>query len=148
MQKDVRGPIAHPRAQDRSVPRRQLIRIATGAAGLALGGQRLWRSDTVQAQSNGAMPKPLPGGTRTPWGVFIHHYPPKPRGDLAVMDDPSQITDLDGWICDSRILGTGTGTDLKTGTATRYPFAADMGVMKGTYVGEDGKRRSGVFGFI
>lgn len=132
----------------RSISRRRLVRIAVGAAGLALGGQGLRPAATLQAEPGGAMPKPLPGGTTTPWGVFIHHYPPKLSGDLAAMDDPSQITDLDGWICDSRILGMGTGTDLRTGSTTRYPFAADMGIMKGTYVGEDGRRHTGVFGFI
>jgi hypothetical protein len=144
----MRSPIADSYAPERCISRRRFVRIAAGAAGLALGGQGLWPPATLQAQSGGARPHPLPGGTNTPWGVFIHHYPPKPGGDLAAMDDPSQITDLDGWICDSRILGTGTGTDLRTGSATRYPFAADMGIMKGTYVGEDGRGHTGVFGFI
>lgn len=139
---------APARAPGRSISRRRLVRIAVGTAGFALGAQGLWPPSTLQAQSGGAMPKPVSGGTGTPWGVFIHHYPPKPGGDLAAMDDPSQITDLDGWICNSRILGMGTGTDPRTGSTTRYPFGADMGIMKGTYVGEDGKRRTGAFGFI
>jgi hypothetical protein len=143
---DCSQPLSY--APEPSISRRQVVRIAAGAAGLALTGQGLRPPATLHAQSGGAMPKPLPGGSSTPWGVFVHHYPPKPGGDLAAMNDPSQITDLDGWICDSRIFGMGTGTDLKTGSATRYPFMADMGIMKGTYVGEDGKRHSGVFGFI
>ncbi len=144
----MRIPIGRPHASERSVSRRRFVCIAGGAAGLVLSGHGLWRPAALQAQSGGAMPKPLSGGTNTAWGVFIHHYSPKPGGDLAAMDDPSQITDLDGWICDSRIFGMGTGTDLKTGSATRYPFTADMGIMKGTYVGEDGRRHTGVFGFI
>ena len=144
----MRSPIAFAHAPECSLSRRRFVRIAVGAAGCALGAQGLWRPAALPAQSGGSMPKPVPGGTNTPWGVFVHHYPPKPGADLAAMDDPSQITDLDGWICNSRILGMGTGTDPRTGSATRYPFGADMGVMKGTYVGEDGKRHIGVFGFI
>lgn len=145
---DMRSSIGLLHASERALSRRQFVRIAAGATSFAFSGPGLWRPAALRAQSGGAMPKPIPGGTNTPWGVFIHHYPPKRGGDLAAMDDPSQITDLDGWICDSRILGMGTGTDLKTGSAARYPFAADMGIMKGTYVGEDGKRHIGVFGFI
>ena len=131
-----------------SLARRQFFRVVAGAASFTLSGWGLGGLVVLPAQSGDAAPKPLPGGTHTPWGVFIHHYAPKPGGDLAAMDDPSQITDLDGWICDSRIFGMGTATDTKAGTTTRYPFMADMGIMKGTYVGEDRRRHTGVFGFI
>jgi SAM-dependent methyltransferase len=60
----------------------------------------------------------------------IRHYPPKTGGDLATLDDPSQITDFDGVICDSRIFGTGTATDLKSGRTDRCPFTAEMGIMR------------------
>ena len=119
-----------------------------GAASFTLGGGGLGGVVVPRAQPGGAAPKPLPGGTHTPWGVFIHHYPPKPGGDLSAMDDPSQITDLDGWVCNSRIFGMGTATDTKAGGITRYPFMADVGIMKGTYLGEDRQRRTGLFGYI
>lgn len=127
--------------------RRQFGRVAA-ATGLALTAGLWAPTRLLVAQADGAAPRPLPGGIDTPWGVFIHHYPPKPGGDLAAMDEPSQITDLDGVIADSRIFGMGTGTDTRTGEATRYPFMADMGIMQGTYVGEDGQRRTGTFAFI
>ncbi len=144
----MRRPIGDPSAPERFISRRQFVRTAAGAASLALSGSALWRPVVLRAQSGGAMPKPLPGGTNTPWGVFIHHYAPKPGGDLAALDDPSQITDLDGWVCDSRTFGMGTGTDVKTGGTTRHPFMGDMGIMQGTYVGEDGQKHTGLFGFV
>jgi hypothetical protein len=131
-----------------SLARRRFIRVVAGAASFTLSGSGLGGLLLPPAQSGYAAPRPLPGGTHTPWGVFIHHYAPKPGGDLAGMDDPSQITDLDGWVCDSRIFGMGTATDTKAGRTTRYPFMADMGIMKGTYVGEDRRRHTGAFGFI
>jgi hypothetical protein len=144
----MENPIPPLDPSERCISRRQFVWALAGAASLTLSGSSLWTPAPLRAQSGGAMPKPLPGGINTPWGVFIHHYPPKPGGDLATLDDPSQITDLDGWICDSRIFGMGTGTDMKMGGTTRYPFMADMGVMKGSYVGEDGQRHTGLFGFV
>ena len=134
-------------ASEFCITRRRFVQIVAGTASFGLADFGLGGL-VVSAQSRGAAPRPLPGGTNTLWGIFIHHYPPKPGGDLAAMDDPSQITDLDGWVCDSRIFGMGTATDTKAGGTTRYPFMADIGIMKGTYVGQDGRRRTGLFGFI
>ena len=142
-----RCPIHRASGPGRTLSRRVFGKMATAAA-FALAAGLSTPARAWAAQADGSAPRPLPGGVNTPWGVFIHHYPPKPGGDLAAMDEPSQITDLDGVIADSRIFGMGTGTDTRTGEATRYPFMADMGLMQGTYVGEDGQRRSGTFAFV
>jgi hypothetical protein len=86
-------------------------------------------------------PKPIPGLTEVFPGTFIHHIPP---GPVDQGHEPSQITDFNGLVGDCRITGAGTGT----GFAKPLLFQADMGFMKGVYVGEDGKHHQGTFGFI
>lgn len=126
------------------VSRRQFV-TTTSAFVLAHG---LRTPVSVAAPASAVMPKPIPGGITVPvLNVFIHHYPPKPGGKLEEMDEPAQITDFNGFVTDCRIFGMGTGTD-KAGVSTRYPFMTDVGFMKGTYVGEDGKKHDGTFGFI
>jgi len=94
------------------------------------------------------MPKPIPRGNELPWGAFIHHRPPKSGGKLAEMEDPSQITDFEGEVGICRVLGEGTETVLKSGKTRHLPFAADMGFMKGEFIGEDGHEHGGTFAFV
>jgi hypothetical protein len=86
----------------------------------------------------------------TVFDTFIHHYGPPPAGPdrLQKMGDQSQITDFDGIVTANRVTGTGRGTDMRAGTTKAMPYRADMGFMQGVYVGEDGQRREGTFGFI
>ena len=125
------------------VSRRQVV---TFAMAVALG-PHLHLPRLASAQGV-VMPKPIPGGVTVPvLNIPIHHYPPKPGGQLEAMDEPSQITDFDGIVTDCRIFGEGTGTD-KNGPTMRHPFMADIGFMTGNYIGEDGKQHNGAFGFI
>lgn len=125
------------------VSRRHFV---THASAFALGSC-LHLPRLASAQGT-VMPKPIPGGITVPiLNVFIHHYPPRSHGKLEALAEPSQITDFDGIVTNCRIFGEGTGTD-KAGTTTRYPFMADMGFMAGNYIGEDGQRHNGTFGFI
>jgi hypothetical protein len=55
----------------------------------------------------------------------------------------STITDFNGAIGAAEIRGTAHGSD-----GTSYDFDADMRFMRGTYVGLDGGRRVGAFGFV
>jgi hypothetical protein len=86
------------------------------------------------------LPRPIPSGTLTPVGVFIHHHLPA-RGIEA-----SQITDFKGTIGLAELSGTGTGT--LNGTSKKLNFQIDNRFMQGTYVGVDGQRHRGTFGFI
>jgi hypothetical protein len=125
-----------------AVSRRQFLGTAgvTGA-GLALGSGLLTPAAAV-AGDNGStvLPRPIPSGFVTPVGVFIHHHPPG-RGIEA-----SQITDFKGTIGLAELAGTGTGT--LHGTSSKLTFKMDNRFMQGTYVGVDGKRHQGAFGFI
>jgi hypothetical protein len=127
--------------------RRQFV-SAAGVAGALLASGACAPVQRSAPEASLVPPKPIPGGTKLPWGVFIHHYPPKPGETLASMDDPSQITDFSGLVTNCRIFGMGLATDTKTGATTRYPFMTDMGIMQGDYVGEDGHPHRGTFGFI
>ena len=74
-------------------------------------------------------------------GVFIHHFPGPTRGLEA-----SQITDFKGFVGSAHITGTGTGT--LEGVQKRLTYDLDNRFMQGTYVGVDGQRHFGTFGFI
>lgn len=95
-------------------------------------------------------PNPIPGGVApfAPFGVFIHHYPLNPAKPLASLNDPSQITDFNGFVGLTHIRGGGTGIDTATGATTPLAFQADMGFSKGEYIGSDGYSHRGTFAFV
>ena len=127
---------------DRGVGRRNFL-SAAGVAGLGLGSG-LWTPHRASAQPTAAEPKPIPGGA-TPLGILVHHFPlPTNAPPLSQINDPSEITDFNGFIGDTQIRGGGTGT----GFAQQLAFRADMGFMQGEYVGEDAKHHHGTFVFI
>jgi hypothetical protein len=125
-----------------AVSRRQFLGTA-GATGVGLGlGSGLLTSAVAAADSGGSavLPRPIPSGFVTPVGVFIHHHLPA-RGIEA-----SQITDFRGTIGLAQLTGTGTG--MLNGTSSTLSFEIDNRFMQGTYVGVDGRRHQGTFGFI
>jgi hypothetical protein len=123
------------------ISRRQLF---GSVAGLAIGAGL---STTFGAQHGNphidATPKPIPGGA-TPFGVLVHHNPvPAPGAPLSTLNDPSEITDFNGFVGLNRIRGAGSGTGFPS-----LAFQADMGFMVGDYVAVDGKHYHASFGFI
>ncbi len=72
----------------------------------------------------------------------IHHFGP------ASGNEPSNIGDFHGLVGNSRMFGSGTGRDTKTGETVRLLYQADMGFNEGVYIGEDGRRHHGTFGFF
>jgi hypothetical protein len=140
--------------QQKLVSRRKLIR---GAAGTALGAGLLRPKlayfndedgDSERAACVG--PNPIPGGVvgLKPFGIFIHHNPLNPAKALADINDPSQITDFDGFVGLTHIRGGGIGTDTATGAMTRLAFQADMGFSQGKFIGTDGQQHRGTFAFV
>jgi hypothetical protein len=123
--------------------RRELMKVAAGTAGLGLisglGAPKLAR-----ARANSGEPVPIPGGV-SPFGILIHHFPLPPAGTpLSSINEPSEITDFNGFIGDTSIRGAGFGT----GFATPLAFKTDMGFMQGEFVGVDGEHHQGTFVFI
>ena len=129
--------------EERGLSRRRFLRTAVSLTGGVIGSGLLFPKWAWAQQR--ADPKPLPGGTTVVFGneqFFIHHFPP------ASENEPSQITDFDGYVGNCRIFGTGTGTNTATGEQVSLLHRADLGFMKGTYVGVDGKHHHGTFNFL
>ena len=131
-------------ALDHGLSRRKFVERAAGATALALTSN-LWTPELARAGSpSSALPKPIPGGV-SPFGIFIHHFPVLPAGmPLQGLSDPSQISDFKGFVGLNRVRGAGAGT----GFASPLSFQADMGFMKGVFIGEDGEQHHAAFAFI
>ena len=124
--------------------------VATGSLPLpALAGEHD-EHDCDDDHERVAAPRPIPGGVTigppliSPPAVMIHHF----GFGAAVIPfrEPSQITDFKGLVTSCRTTGMGTGTDA-AGTRTRLAYQVDNGVMEGKYIGLDGRRHKGTFGF-
>jgi hypothetical protein len=153
----VRAPDATPRARGyhghrhfwhRALSRRAVVQTATG---LALAGLAAGRETRAYAQdATTVSPKPIPGGGFDYEGELFHVY------DYLPGNEPSTIGDFRGLVAINHLLGEGTvtrgggGGGLSTPTATgdRLVYDADMRIMKGLYIGEDGQEHEGTFGFI
>jgi hypothetical protein len=142
------------RFQQKWVSRRGLIR---GVAGAALGASILRAKPAYADQGNddnercrGPLLKPIPGGVVpfNPFGVPVHHNPLNPAAALADINDPSQITDFDGFVGLTHIRGGGTGKDTNTGTPMSLAYQADMGFGQGKFIGIDGRKHRGTFAFV
>jgi len=129
------------------------VRGAAGAigAGLLLP-KHLYAGDTddLHEHAEDAQPNPIPGGIApfAPFGIFIHHNPLKPSTPLADINDPSQITDFDGFVGLTHIRGGGTGMNTLTGVSTPLAYQADMGFSQGKFIGSDGHAHEGTFAFV
>jgi hypothetical protein len=125
---------------------------AAGAAGIALGSG-LWLPTSAWGDDDDDKPvdpKPIPGTIPLPpppatkIGDFHFMFPgPADKGN-----EPSLITDFNGFVGGIDAVGSGTGTDTKTGKSTRLRWASDTRFMTGVYVGVDGKKHKGTFAFI
>jgi hypothetical protein len=128
--------------------RRVFLRTAGATfAGTALGA-RPWRSRSVLAGQTAASPLPIPGGNPADpaSGLVFHAMGPGPGNPN---DEPSTITNLDGFVGLAYISGTCTRTNVTTGETRQLPFVSnDMRFMKGSYQGADGQMRTGAFAFI
>ena len=139
--------------QQQRFSRRNLIR---GAAGTALGSALLRATPAFAGHEDDdsefglVSPNPIPGGVvgLKPFGIFIHHNPLSAATPLANINDPSQITDFDGFVGLTHIRGGGMGTNTETGVTTRLAFQADMGFSQGKFVGSDGREHRGTFAFV
>jgi hypothetical protein len=123
--------------------RRQFMMTAAGATGAVLSSG-LWMPGVAQAHGSSVAPRPIPGGVQFPFaGPEVFHVFGPVHGV-----EPSTIFDFKGFVGVAHITGTGTGTDTGTGITTPLLFDVDNRFMKGVYVGVDGKKHHGTFGFI
>jgi hypothetical protein len=121
--------------------------FAAGTVGYL--GTHLLRPAQAWADDPIVMPNPIPGGfTGDELGCpgvteLFHLFLPS-----TAEDEPSTITDFNGFHGDAHIQGFGTATDTMTGHQTRLFYDADIRFMKGVYVGVDGKKHQGAFAFV
>src|SRR5579864_9219446 len=118
------------------VTRRVFLGTAASAgtvvgAGLVRPGSVYAREDEDKGQP--ANPNPIPEGIApfAPFAIMIHHLPPVPGTPLAKINEPSQITDFNGFVGLTRIRGGGTGINTQTGQTRALAFSADMGFNQG-----------------
>ncbi len=123
-----------------AVSRRELL----GRSAIALGGMSgasLLDPTSVFARAN-AGPRPIPGGFDTsgkpvPKDPLVHVLIPGIGFEMAT------ISNFTGVVAGSEVRGQAHGSD-----GSIWDFDTDMRFMKGTYVGLDGRRRKGAFGFV
>ncbi len=133
-----------PRAPDlralRDLSRRDFLRVTGGSAAALLAAGVV----TPARADGGVAPVPIPETILGPFGP-IHFLFPGPA-DLG--NEPSLITDFNGFIGVADLILSGTGTDLTTNTSAPYQFHTDWRFMQGVYVGVDGRVHQGTFSFI
>ena len=145
----------HPHFWHRAFTRRGIVRAASGLALVGFAGRSgralaQEAADAIPSSTVVAMPKPIAGGGFEVDGEILHVY------DYIPGNEPSTIGDFRGLVAINHLQGEGTvtrgggGGEISTPSATgdRLVYDADMRVMKGLYVGEDGQEHQGTFGFI
>ena len=137
--------IGHTHFWERAMlSRRQFIRTSVGATGAVLSSG-LWLPAVAHAdEDDHVAPRPIPGGSRIlgPGTEVFHVFGP------VHGVEPSTIFDFKGFVGVAHIQGTGTGTNTRTGTTSTLLFDVDNRFMKGVYIGVDGEKHTGTFGFI
>src|SRR5215467_10523404 len=132
----VAGPAlaGHAHFWERALSRRQFLGAAAAVGGAAAMSGLTLPSVAEAAAPGPGTPRPIPG-TVAPGAPFHIILP-------GAGNEPSTITDFNGFgaIVDVTGVGTGTGSDLT--------FGADMRFMTGIFRGTDGRVHRGTFGFV
>jgi hypothetical protein len=126
--------IGHDHFWQRALSRRQFLGTTAGAAA-ALATSPLWTPTLTEASS--VEPVPIPGG----FAPGLHAF-------LGPGVEPSTIFNFRGVTGVAAVRGTGTASNTRTGATTPLLFDSDNRFMQGTYVGADGERHRGTFGFV
>jgi len=129
------------------ITRRTFLGAAAMATGAFATGLQVPVALAAHEEPATVFPLPIPGGV-SPFGIFIHHFPPVPVLSPGPINEPSQITDFNGLVGVCRVTGSGTGTDTSTGMTSRLNYQVDNGFMSGLYIGEDGRHHHGTFAFV
>jgi hypothetical protein len=124
------------RAAQHGVTRSAFLARSAGAVGAVAG---LGLVGAAPALAAGSDPKPIPGGIQPggPGTPVFHLFLPGPG------NEPSTITDFNGFVGITEIAGSG-----EAGDGSPFNFDVDTRFMKGLYAGEDGKLRQGAFAFV
>jgi hypothetical protein len=145
------GRFGHAHFWERAISRRDAIKIGAGSAAMVFGSGLFGGILSSCGGDDSGRPKPIPGGIAVN-GVGFHVFaPPGPSNPVdpnSPIQEPSTITDFEGAVGIAQVDGMGIATDLNTGLELPVTFDCDMRFMQGDFIGEDGDRHSGTFGFI
>lgn len=128
----------HAHFWERAMSRRQFLGTSAVAGGVVASAP-LWAPALAQA-GDMVDPRPIPQ-VIAPGAPFHLQL-------LGTTTNPSSITDFRGLVGGVDLVGTGVGTDTTTHQQTPLFTAVDNRFMTGTYVGVDGRRHHGTFGFV
>jgi hypothetical protein len=131
------GYVGHPHFWERAITRRRFIGTTALVSGAAMTAP-LWNSVVAKAAVR-VEPKPIPQ---------VFDGSPFHFQFLTNITEPSSITDFKGIVGGADLLGTGWGTNTKTGEKKFMWTAIDNRFMQGKYVGVDGETHQATFGFV
>jgi hypothetical protein len=134
------GPLRDRHAHHASLSRRRFLGGAAGAVGVTLGASVLDPTRAFAGKPTNPTPRPIPGGFDIGGQVF-HVF------GFGPGQEPSTITDFNGFTGVTDVQGTGTAT-YPDGSSETLLFDTDMRFMDGAYVGVDGAVHKGTFGFV
>jgi len=130
--------------------RRDILLKSAGAFGLLVGAELIpgWGSAragdatandiaTALGGEESGLPVPVPLNPAS--GVHIYR--------VALGSEVSAISNFDGLVGGAIVNGTGVGHS-PGGRTEQLLFSTDMRFMQGTFVGTDGNRHQGTFGFV
>jgi hypothetical protein len=126
--------------------RRRFLHAAAGTL-TAVGAGLLWPAPALAAARDA---RPIPENFTNPDGGPVIHFNLPGPADAPPRNgnEPSTITDFDGFIGVAHVQGTGTGTNTDTGKTTPLLFDADVRFMQGLYRRVDGGFGQAAFGFV
>jgi hypothetical protein len=128
--------VGHDHFWQRAMSRRQFLgTTAVGTAAVATSS--MWFP--VLADAAGSDPVHIPGSFAPGSGYFTF---------LGPKVEPSTIFNYRGTTGVAAVRGTGTGWNTETHESTPLLFDSDNRFMRGQYIGMDGKKHHGTFGFI
>jgi hypothetical protein len=133
-----------------SVSRRQFLGAAAAATGALAAGLRIPSVLADNDKLATVFPLPIPGGITVKFlspppelDIFVHHFPPTVTNDGLPISEPSQITDFNGVVGVTRVIGSGVDS-----SGSPLSYQVDNGFMSGLYRGEDGRMHHGTSAFI
>jgi len=126
------------------VSRRDILLKSAGAFGLLLGAELIpgcGSAGDPTAKDIAARSSPLDDdGSGTPVPILQ-------VSGIALGSEVSAISNFDGLVGAASVDGTGVGHS-PGGSDEQLLFDTDMRFMQGTFVGTDGNRHQGTFGFV
>ena len=126
--------VGHDHFWQRAMSRRQFLGT-TAVATAAVATSPMWFP--ALAEASGRDPVHIPGGFFPGYHAF-----------LGPNVEPSSIFNYRGTTGVAAVQGTGTEWNTETGESKTVNFDSDNRFMRGQYVGMDGNKHRGTFGFI